>query len=447
MFPTYDHLREMLRVVLLDKEGQGHAVDGLVEELHDLPDSYDHIHAFAQRLARLPLRADWPYTEPDSLEAIWAECDPARPLGALATVDPADASARAEAAFLGSVSGCVLGKPLEVNPTLEEIRRALGAAEAWPLADYVPVEALDALGRRHRSWTETTRGSITFVAPDDDMNYTILGMLVLEEHGPHFTSADVRDLWLRHLPIGMTFGPERTLLVKAGINHLPGGEPGRTDEWVRVLNPGDEKCGALIRADAYGYACPGRPALAAEMAWRDASWTHRRTGIYGAMFVAAAIAAAAVLRDPLEVFRAALRFVPQRSRFYEIVSDCLEQVAAADDWLDGYERIHSRYARYGHCLVYQECGTLMNTLRFAESVGHGICLQVSQGNDTDSFGATAGSLLGAYFGPGHLEERWLAPFRDDLRTTLAQFHERSLSAVAARMGELPSRVSRALDRS
>ena len=32
------------------------------------------------------------------------------------------------------------------------------------------------------------------------------------------------------------------------------------------LNPSDEQCGAMIRADAYGYACPGRPALAAELA-------------------------------------------------------------------------------------------------------------------------------------------------------------------------------------
>jgi hypothetical protein len=46
--------------------------------------------------------------------------------------------------------------------------------------------------------------------------------------------------------------------------------------------------------------------------------------------------------------------------------------------------------------------------------------------DTDSFGATAESLLGAYFGPGYLDERWLAPFNDDLRTGLARFYEQSL---------------------
>jgi ADP-ribosylglycohydrolase len=86
----------------------------------------------------------------------------------------------------------------------------------------------------------------------------------------------------------------------------------------------------------------------------------------------------------------------------------------------------------------------MNTLRFATDVGDGICKQVMQGNDTDSYGARAGSMLGVYFGPGHLEERWLKPFNDTLHTTLAAFHEQRLSEVARRMGELPALVARGL---
>lgn len=204
-----------------------------------------------------------------------------------------------------------------------------------------------------------------------------------------------------------------------------------------MLNPHDELCGAMIRADAYGYAAAGNPALAAELAWRDASLTHRRTGLYGAMFAAAAIAAAPVARDWQETFSTALMFVPRGSRFHRIVSDALEEVACASGWEDGYGRIHGKYAEYTHCRVYQEAGTLINTLRFAEDVGHGICLQVMQGGDTDSYGATAGSILGAYFGPGHLEERWLAPFHDEIRTRLAGFEERSLSGLAARLARLP----------
>lgn len=444
---------ELLRVRLLrvvaDKSAQGHVTDGLVEELKALPNSYDALLDFAHRIADLPLRDDWPYVEPSDLPGILDECDPNRELGALAPVDVDDASRRVEAAFLGSVCGCVLGKPVEINPTLAELREALEATGEWPLSYYFSQATLDRLARpAHVSTPETARELIQYVAPDDDLNYSILGMLVLERHGTDFTRGDLRDAWVRHLPIGTTFGPERTQLLNAGMHSLLAGtgdftgmradaDEDRMSEWVTVLNPRDELCGALIRADAYGYACPGRPALAAELAWRDAGFTHRRTGIYGSMFVAAAIATALVTDDRVGVFETALKYVPQRSRFATITRDCLELVTSANDWLSAYERIHERYGTHDHCTIYQEVGTLMNTLVFAEDVGDGIGKQVSQGNDTDSYGATAGSLLGAFFGPGHLAQRWLDPFNDDIHTALAWFYERSLTRLAERMGQLP----------
>ncbi len=83
---------------------------------------------------------------------------------------------------------------------------------------------------------------------------------------------------------------------------------------------------------------------------------------------------------------------------------------------------------------------LINTFIFAENTGHGICIQVSQGADTDSFGATSGSLLGAYFGPDGLEDRWLEPFNNDIHTGLAWFFERSVSELAERMSKLPGQM-------
>jgi hypothetical protein len=68
-------------------------------------------------------------------------------------------------------------------------------------------------------------------------------------------------------------------------------------------------------------------------------------------------------------------------------------------------------------------------------------LQIAQRNDTDSFGAMVGSIPGAYLRIEGLEERWLAPFNDDLRTGLARFYERSLTKLAKRMGELPKRIA------
>jgi ADP-ribosylglycohydrolase len=444
-FLTIHSLRTTLSQVITSKHEQGHVITGLQAELDALPDSYDALIAFAEGLPYLPLRPDWPYVEPSELDEIWAECDPARPSGAIAPVDLEDSAGRVEAAFLGSVCGCILGKPLEINPSLFELRAALENLHEWPLNDYVSERIAGQLNRPlHESWPETVRERISYAAPDDDLNYSILGMLLLEEHGLQLNKQHIRQAWLRRLAPGWTFGPERLMLTRAALNSRV--ETGRNpdeeiQDWVRLFNPMDEYCGAMIRADAYGYACPGRPALAAELAWRDASWTHRRTGIYGAMYMAAAIAAAQVLEDPLDVFKTALQFVPQRSRFYQMEMEALQSVADAHDWLEGYERIYSRASAYQHCRIFQEAGTLINTLRFAEDIGDGICKQVSQGNDTDSYGCSAGSLLGAFFGPGYLEERWLLPFNDEIRTALTGFDERSLSALARRMGQLPARIA------
>ena len=228
LLPTYQSLRAQLLTVLDNKQEQGHIVIGLADTLASLPDSYDALATFAQSLADLPKEVDWPFDEPNALAEIWDGCDPERPLDVLVKLSAEERARRVEAAFLGSVCGCMLGKPVEVNPTLDELRDALLRTDAWPLDDYIAERTLLALGRRHGSWVESARERIDAVAPDDDINYTVLGMMLLEQHGLALhEGATVRDLWLRHLPITQTFGPERTLLLKAGINTLAGRRPGR----------------------------------------------------------------------------------------------------------------------------------------------------------------------------------------------------------------------------
>jgi ADP-ribosylglycohydrolase len=435
---THAQLRTLIARAVADRTEQGFATDGLAGELESLPDSFDEMLAFAAKLSALPLKADWPYVEPVDIDDIRAECDPGRPMDPL-HLDPSDAAARVEAAFYGRVCGCMLGKPFEIFISLDEIRAALETTSEWPIDDYPTERAVRALPRLQGQWAELVRERMAHVVPDDDINYTIIAMLALEQHGDAFTHEDLKRLWMYNLPVGATFGPERTQLLRMGARTLTDNDPG--NDVFASLNPGEELCGALIRADAYGYACLGHPERAASLAHRDASLTHSRTGVYGPMFVAAAIAVAPFATDPLDIFGWALGFVPQRSRFAEAVRASITEVEGASGWIDGYERVHARFGEYGFCRILQEIGTVINTLRFANDVGHGICLQVMQGNDTDSFGATAGSILGAFFGPGHLEPRWTEPFNDDVHTALASFHERSLSKIAARMAALPARVA------
>lgn len=431
-------LRETLRLVIADKHDQGHDTTGLAEVLDAAGDSYPELADLADRLVALPLRDDWPYEEPVDLDAVRVAARPDR--AQPAPVAPAAVGAAIETAFLARVAGCILGKPFELDLTLEQIRAALEPEGQWPLTRYPTLAVLDRLPMRIAQWAETAGDHLRWVAPDDDLNYTIIGMLVLERFGRDFTVEQLRDVWLQQLPLAATFGPERAMLVRAGLHSLDGGAPDAAASWAAHLNPRDEWCGALIRADAYGYACPGDPEQATALAWRDASFTHRRTGVYGAMLVAAALALAPVRDDPLRLFDDALAFVPQRSRFAAAVADALTEVDAAHDWLDGYRRIHDRWPEHTHCRIYQEVGTLVNTMRFARDAGDAIALQVMQGNDTDSYGATAGSIAGLFFGAGSLDRGWIDPFGDDLRPALALFHERSLQAVAHRMAQLPERA-------
>mgnify|MGYP006288655975 FL=1 len=440
MLSNIQSLKRRLEQVVTCKAQQGHDTAGLLTEIKRAPDGYDAVAELSRRISDLPMRSDWNYVEPNQLQDILEQCASDRPTKPVSHVDAQSITPRVEAAFLSAVSGCMLGKPLEVNPTLGEIRKAAEACGEWPLRDYISDSLLEALGRRHGDAWETTRDRIQYVAPDDDINYTVLGMMVLEKHGPSFTQSELMDLWLKNLPPLWTWGPERSLLVRAALASLDPGEKRDPGQWVSEWNPSDEACGAAIRVDAYGYAAAGHPALAAELAWRDSSMTHRRTGIYGSMFVAAAIATAFVADDPLEIFETALKYVPQRSRFYETMADCFDIVCRANDWLHGYEQIHKKYGEYGHCQLYQECGLLMNSARFASDVGDAICKQVAQGCDTDCFGEIIGSIMGAFFPPGNLEERWLLPFHDDLRTSLGTFHDKSLRSVARRMAKLPELV-------
>ncbi|MBA7578451.1 hypothetical protein ES708_20313 [subsurface metagenome] len=137
MMIQWQMIRRFLREAITSHFEQGHYVEGFEARLENCGERLDALKKLAQQLAVTPMRKDWLYVEPDSLSDIWEECDTSRPTGLLGKVDPKDASQQIEAAFLGSVRGCILVKLLEGRPTLEEIREASQSVGELPLNDYV----------------------------------------------------------------------------------------------------------------------------------------------------------------------------------------------------------------------------------------------------------------------------------------------------------------------
>src|SRR5262249_24130013 len=172
---------------------------------------------------------------------------------------------RAHAAWLGRCAGCVLGKPVE-GWTRETIREYLELENAYPLVDYFPAATGNGFEMRE-CWPTTTRGRIDSVARDDDIDYTIVGLHVLEEHGASIGPDDVGREWLDRLPFTRVYTAERA----AYRNLLHGLKPPET---ATYRNPYREWIGAQIRADVWGYVSPGRPRQAARLAYRDATLSH-----------------------------------------------------------------------------------------------------------------------------------------------------------------------------
>lgn len=346
--------------------------------------------------------------------------------------------ARLRSAWQGRVSGCQLGKPVEllsVRRGPEALRAYLEQAGAWPLRDYVP-DVGETIPEFLRG---SCRGRMVRSEPDDDINYTVLALLMLEEHGPDLDTVQVARAWLRQLPAGWTFTAERaafkTLLARAPDGFSFGQEPGfdlaecSDNEW-------NEWIGAQIRADLYGWVCPGRPERAAELARRDASLSHRNEGVHGAAFVAALGAAIPDSPSLETALERALAEIPSGSECAAAVRFAREQAGKPG----GADAILARYAGLSPVHTVNNLALVVwALLSQPEDFGAAIGEAVAAGLDTDCNGATVGGLWGLQGKP--IPEAWTAPWRGTVAVTLAGVGELALEDLVQRTAAVATRLA------
>lgn len=428
---------------------QGYNIEPYKARLEEMPDSYDEVYHLLEEMKHASIRATFPYVEPDSFSKIINACGLNSDAYKLKKYPiPSDVSERAKAAFYGAIQGCILGKPLEVNPTMDELRKAGVTVGEWPIKDYISEEFLQALGKRHLSAPFTTRNNIHYVAADDDLNYLIMALLNVETYGSQLSTGAVWRNWQKHIPLAYVFGAERFVAATIAVENIFGAED-FDDDILRtgekcdfenyIFNPSQERCGAAIRTAAYGLAFPGQPIVASKLAYEDAFLTHRKTGLYAAMYIAAVTSLMPVFpNEPIRAFSEGLCVVPPQSRLHQAISYSILVIRGAKDFEDGYARVHARFNKYDHCMVYQEIGTLINSVVFASNIWEGVCMQVMQGNDTDSFGCIAGIILGTRFGLSEIDYEKIRVFEDVIHIALADFYETSIDRLARRFAALPT---------
>jgi len=430
MFSLDDPLErpgELIRLELEQREQEGYDVSELRTRFHP----GDHLSegdlaAFFERAEGLVRRASWPYVEPSEWDQIVTELPANRvQLPALRLSDE-ELRDRILGAWLGRCAGCLLGKPVEGWVRKEDIERYLRAAGSYPLDGYIPWHETAPGAERLRDKQRQLRGHIRGMVRDDDIDYMILALNLLEQRGPQFSSEEVAAQWLHLLPYRQVYTAERAAYRNL-VNRI---WPPRSATW---RNPFREWIGAQIRGDVFGYVAPGRPDLACAMAYRDARVSHVGNGIYGELFAAALVSAAFVVSSPREAVERALEWVPARSRLAEAIREVMGWTGETRDWERLYQRIDERWGRYHWIHTINNAAVVTMALLVGEGdYERSITIAVMCGYDTDCNGATVGSVLGAMLGRRELPHPWVEPLEDRLESSVRGYERSRISDLAYR---------------
>ena len=381
-------------------------------------------------LSALTRAPGWQYEEPESLADIIDSLPSATRESGLSEAETDD---KILGAWAGRIAGCNLGKPIENgwHWTTEHIRSYLELADAWPLLDYVPV--LDPMPGEYEllgNWVNTTRGNVNGSDRDDDIDYPILGLHLLERHGSALSTAHVAQSWLELLPYEQVYTAERAA-YKNMLNGVP------LEQLSTVRNPYREWIGALIRGDVYGWVNPGDPRTAISLAYQDATLSHVANGVYGELWSAALLAGAFSAASAREAVEKSLAHVPPRSRLAEAIRAVIGWKDEGLTWDDAIAAIQRDYGHYSWVHTINNAAVIVAGLLWGEDdYSATVGLTVSGGWDTDSNGATAGSVSGVLHGAKNLPEHFIAPLHDRTRSALFGFDNSAISDLAKRTSKL-----------
>jgi ADP-ribosylglycohydrolase len=259
----------------------------------------------------------------------------------------------------------------------------------------------------------------------------------MEQHGIDLTTDDVARSWINLLPVGATFTAERDsylkLIEKSNMAYQFGG-PRSFD--FEEINDGEynDWIGAQIRIDMYGWVLPGKPKLAAELARRDASLSHRDCAVEASAYIAALCALIPVSSTREAAVLSALELIDSESDAYKAVEIGIQNknqpATNLHEYYGDMSPVHSL-----NNLAVVVWAFLSFQDSFDEAIGETICC----GWDTDCTGATVGGLLG--LAQGSIPSSWTDPWQGRVLTAIAGVGELDLEQLVQRTCTLVDKFS------
>ncbi|MGV8025127.1 MAG: ADP-ribosylglycohydrolase family protein [Anaerolineaceae bacterium] len=254
---------------------------------------------------------------------------------------------------------------------------------------------------------------------NDDVVYELAFLDAFEKYGKKITSEAIAMEWVKQIPFGWSAEWVALRNLNMGIF------PPDSGAW---FNPYSEWIGAQMRGMVCGMIAPAQPLEAARIAHLDGVISHSKNGVYGEIFAAVLTALAFEMDDIHALIEAGMKFIPQKSQYYAIVSNALEKIKKGGEPAQIWEGIEEELKRYNWIHAYPNIAAVL----FALWLGDGdftksLSLLAVAGMDVDCNGGLVGNVLGIIKG---VPVQWAEPIGDLLETYILGKEKLSIRELA-----------------
>ena len=308
---------------------------------------------------------------------------------------------RVYAGFLGMNVGIRLGAPVEPNIwSYERIKETYGDIRGY-VKDY-----------------------INFAA-DDDANGPVYFFRALRDSSKNgeLTPEYVARAWLNYARegIGMFWwggygvSTEHTAYLNL-LHGIPAPLSGSAKTNGKLMA---DQIGGQIFIDTWGLVWPGQPTKAADYAEAAASVSHDCEGLYGARFMAAAIAEAFVESNVKKVIERALAEIPADCLYTAVARAVMAHHAEhPGDWESCLHMLHRDwgYDKYGGvCHMIPNAGVCVLSLLYgAGNFDRTVEIATMCSWDTDCNAGNVGTILGVMTGLEGISDHYRKPINDGI---------------------------------
>lgn len=271
------------------------------------------------------------------------------------------------------------------------------------------------------------------VLPNDDLDLQMVWLNAAEVYGKNLTAQELGEYWISYVVADWSeYG--------AGRNNLRYGLMPPISGWYN--NHNRDSCGCFIRSELWACLAPGHPEIAVKYAREDAICDHAQEGMYAEIFCAALQSAAFVEDDREKLMEAALSYIPADCAIAQVAAAAKEFYLSGMDWKQARKVMLQRFP--GSFGLLQEVsptgiptgetdpeipagplgydapsniGIMLLGWYYGEGdFSRSICIAAGCCEDGDCTAGTLGAVLGIMNGTACIDEKWLVPIGDEIKS-------------------------------